>query len=764
MHWHYMEVMAVTAILMLGSLEQPTIAQQVLPFAAEIQRDLASHLESGLPNIDELVSGYQPPASFSPSLMIGNFEIESLDGIPWGGVVGQILRWRIPFGPHLLARIPHPEPDRFRADINIPGLDPKQNGVSLESVSVVYPRLGIENALVGKGKITGSTFTLACELYSLPSRQLIKRFDFSGPLSNFTVALDQLTLPLLEAIGVQLDDVTRTYLTQHSTSSFEELRRYGQFINKSKENPTPDELLAEAVSIWKSGIQLAGFVPLYCYALSINSERLGEEINTHLKEILERFKGHSAVEAFVYRMWYTEKGETPSIDFYKAYQQLAKDNPLDLIPMIRFGDQALEPQHASYQGIVVALNNVENFPMNYRSWWSLSADLMTMASQLAEENQGGDLAERCQAYSEACLNRALALHPVSMELWQDKANRMAQQEGLSQKTFDLVAKAVECGQRNPQYIRFWYNQAAMGNYDGMDPYPLIRVAEIAARYLPDDPQSIQYFGWIENGFYKAKDKLDNTLLCQRVKETAQVGRLFLEHYPILSLTPFIRSGDLDLVGLFVQRQFDRWQKDPSQNEANLYDLSEVALCLGNADLAEKCLNTLTPENYEGIPNGEDYLAAMKALIPAMRGNPGETCKLLEARIAEAEDNLYSRFRYVELSLTHPVNSEIRAECLKYLIDYAPEEVAYSKEKNGFLPRNHMANDVPLFCQDALRWITKGHLASAEGKHQEAMEAFQNAFPAIIQIQHTSFLQSYITFHEWKERRVLAEATQGKSGE
>jgi hypothetical protein len=769
MRWRFLDVFVLVVMLMVVSFEQSATAQQLVPFATEIRRDLASHLEGGLPEMTELVPGYRPPTSFLPSLIIGNFEIESQDGIPWGGILGQILRWRIPFGPHLLVRIPHPEPDRFRADLYIPGLDPKQIATGLEAVSIAYPRLGIENALVGKGRITSTTFTLSCDLYSLPARQLAKHFDFAGPLSDLPETLNQLILPVLEAIGVQLDEGTHSYLVGNSTSSFEELRRYGQFIVESNGNPTPDVLLAKAVSIWKEGIRLAGFVPLYCYALAQNSERLGEEINTQLQEIKERFKGHPAVEAYVYRMWYTEEGESPTIDFYTAYQQLVRDNPLDPIPLVRFGRLALDPKQASFQGIVVTLWAAEFFPMNYRSWWSLSTDLMNMGALLAAEDQSGDLTERCLAYSELCLDRALAMHPVSTELWQEKVNRMVQMEGLSPKTFELIEKVVEYGQRNPQYLRYWYNQAAMNNYGGGDPDAMIRVADIASRYLPDDPQTIQLYAWADDGMYGAEDTLDNASLCQRAGKLTQVARVLNEtqEHPTSILRAFLRSGLWDLARPVLRKRYEDWKANKGQGGAWQLDLAEIALILGEGELAQGFLDSYSPVKRDETPNKEDYLAALRALLPAANGNPEESQKLLETRIREAEDSLYSRLRYVELSLTHPVDPQIREECLKYLIDYAPDEIEYGDKQEGFQASRTDMSEAPRYYQDLLRWIAKGHRAKAEGNHTEALAAYQRAGIAerrMGTLISMADLRPHLLIFTWQERRAVVGVGEGNAKE
>jgi len=127
-------------------------------------------------------------------------------------------------------------------------------------------------------------------------------------------------------------------------------------------------------------------------------------------------------------------------------------------------------------------------------------------------------------------------------------------------------------------------------------------------------------------------------------------------------------------------------------------------------------------------NPEDAFESARALVIGKMGRWEEAKSMLKDRILEAEDNLFSMLRYLELGMETDLDPDIKEICVEYLIEYAPPPFEYAGTRGMGIPGE--AEDLaPSYYQDCLRAMAEGHLASAQGDHEKAMEAYRHAAKA-----------------------------------
>jgi tetratricopeptide (TPR) repeat protein len=698
----------------------------------EIRREIASRMDRPLPDIQTILPGYQPPPKNSVGLVIGNLDVSSADEIPWGIVIGQILRWQLPYGPPLLVRTPHLEPDRFRSDLYVPGTEQNRVAMDVDALVPAFKRLGLENGLTGKGKLDAAKYSLTFELYSLPDKSLKKTYSFEGIPSELPQIFGTLSVSVLADLGVEISDATRTAIIQSSPKSFEDLRWYAGMLKKA-ETIEVGALLEEIEEKWRSGADFPAMTPLLCFAIHKTLMEKGIDVGPKYQAILDRYPRHAGVTNSVYRGWSFSRDRRAMDKLLPALSRIIRENPLDSTALFRLGEAYMLGGGDPMEGLALILQAVEMFPRYFRSWWSLSVSLQRVRMVLfpdLEEQPLLDFYNEMDQISSACLSRALKMFPESPELTGVPQDQPAQGAGGGSQlsTGSAPSQTQATTETSPPRAGQAWNPKILAS-DEQDP----RLIIAALRESLDSPYSdstLQLFWRASNQLDQAdQDGMldDETLfsLAQELGEMAKDTFRFAVSGKISgALRCLLRCGMKDLAREEAHAEVNRYKESNEFNSRQREELAEVAIYLGDGDLATACFDSYKPMSTRSVPNREDFIESLRALIPAAQGRLDETKALLEKRIAESEDNLYSRLRYLEFSLQQPVEETVKQECVKYLIDYVPMEIKLGTRPNfqTQLPEGYG----PLFFQAILRHIAKGHVARASGDHVKALKCYREA--------------------------------------
>ncbi len=735
--------------------------------APEIRREIASRLNRPLPDIEAIIPGYHSPSKNNVGLVIGNLDISSADEIPWGRAIGQILRWQLPYGPTLLLRSPHVEPDRFRSDLYMPGVDRNQIAVGLDAIVPAFRRLGLENGLTGKGQLDAAKFSLTFELYSFPDKGLKKTYSFEGTPAEFPKVFGNLSTNVLNDLGVQITDATRTYISQASPKSFEDLSWYAG-IMKTADSIEAEALLDEIENKWKSGTDFPAMVPLLCYSINRALMEKGIDAGPKYQAILDRYPHHAGVANYIFRCWSNSGDGEAREKLLSVVSSVVKENPLDTTSLARLGETYLMGRGDPMEGLALILHSAEVFPRCYRTWWTVSICLRRARNVLfpgLEEQALLDFYNELDQISEACFARALKMFPDSPELLGIPPDQATQNVGRGSQAFpgSTSGQTQATTQKSPGAGMRW-NRGLIAQ-DEKDPRIIIE----ALKESMDSPYSDSTLRLFWNASFcldqADQDQMldDETLfaLAQELGAMAKDTFCFAVSGKMTgALKCLLRCGMKDLA-LKEAREVVKGYLDRNEFPSRERDeLAEVAIYLGDGDLAAKCFESYKPMSTRSVPNFEDFLESLKAMVLSVQGKPDETKALLEKRIAESEDNLYSRLRYLEISLQQPVNETIKQECIKYLIGYAPMEIEL-KVRPRFgggiqLPQGY----APMFYQAILRHIAEGHVARAVGDHVKALESYRQADALASKCSHILSLDlgfgesPHISHLLWDERRML----------
>lgn len=736
-------------------------------FPQEVRREIAKALRTPLPSIQEMIlPGLNEAPDSLPGLAVGNLVTSSVDGLPWGRAVGELLRWKIPFGPRLLLRTPHPERDRFFADLGSSEQDVEKAGTTLEELAPLFQRVGVENALTGSIRIGSETFSLQLRLHSLPSKSLRKELNAAGELESLPQTLGELSVQVLEEIGVSLDTGIRESISCPTPQTIAQLRRFAEILALKEQNPVT-ESWPPAQALWDEGALLPALGTDMIVAWYSNLKETEPTFLARLEELRTRFPDHCAIASLVMRYQFGVEPLEGKHRTYDSYRAVAESNPADLIALLRLSDAALNERQDARAAISISLHTAEAFPRNYRSWWSLSSCLQSAIQPLIQEAVGANpqgsmrLIELLQRYSARAFERALQLYPNSIDLLRFRLGSIWDSEGFSEEYWSIFDAIVEAGIRDPEF----FDQVNNGlGYAGTGDFEEVRkVLTASLRRVPLDGVNLKLFDHLQKAF-EGRDwagEVDPAVIYADAEAVAQallemVSRGRKASAIVGSLEACLRCGANDRVLEIARARFQSMKEGNSSNRQWSPWCAELAIGLGDGDLAEACLNEFKERSSAGTPNLEDYLSSLRALIPSRRGDPGKSKEELEQRIAEAEDNIYSCLRYLELGLNHPIDDKVKQECTKYLIDLAPEE--FPHETGPSIGMQSLQPEmIPRYIQDLLRWMAKGHLASLEGDHVSAEKYYMTARRAqrALKNRSSATLTPDPMVHLWRERRALA---------
>ncbi|MCA9449332.1 MAG: hypothetical protein KC931_19590, partial [Candidatus Omnitrophica bacterium] len=461
-----------------------------------------------------------------------------------------------------------------------------------------------------------------------------------------------------------------------------------------------------------------------------------EDYNDYLWEQAEsRFPGHTAV--FFSACWNTDWEETPDTreKVFETYRRIIAESPGYQPALYTFAEKMAQTKESPEEALALALQCVKSFPRSFRAWWALSFSTRQILDGFKYEIRQESLDEGMLPFFQLLsrmdflgMEKTIALNPTSPDVWQAKMYQAFSMFGAGDEYMEAFRRAVEYGREDVgPYQVLNYHLRGMWEHP---PYQLEGL-RTALEKIPEKYTAYQgLFEKLAFSFHSDGGPIDLPEGAIAVLDAAAekiINEKGVDKFIPKALEIYILSGNREAGVELLQRWIDRARNGKAEHPVQ-WSFVEQALFFNAPDLAMELLDLYgDPKRLVNL-NPEDAFESSRALVIGKMGRSGEAKSILEQRVLDAEDNLFSMLRYLELGLETDLDPKIKDICVEYLIDYAPPAYEYGQASVTDI-LGAPDSMTPSYYQDFLRAMAEGHLASAEGDHEKAVESYTHASQA-----------------------------------
>jgi tetratricopeptide (TPR) repeat protein len=425
-------------------------------------RDVKASLEDPLPPISKVVTRYKKPSMPAKSLLVADLINESDDGLPWGKVLGRILRWKIMFSPSIVLRMP--DIKTYYQDAWSYGMDDEDIGRSLESIKLVGKRLGIDYALSGKIRIVKDKLNLVLMLQEISSDKTVKIIRYSGNVRKIPQTIPAAVYKVYQALGIELNQNSWEYIAITTPLTFDELKSLVQLKAKIK-GASHEEAFKLVNEKWLQGVSLPFVAASYLYYL-----KPGEDLPAYhekLYKVYDKFPMDVGIELIVSRYIRNTGRDELLKAKIKRIQKIIRENLHDPTAMIILADFLVQSKHFK-ESLSVCIESLNRWPDNYRIWWNFSWVLMQYSWHLRGTALWVDIPGRAkrlvpelQYYALIAANEAVALNSDNADLWDQRMVVMGGYRPEFMQSF-YAAIRIDPKNRNVYEDALNYTQAKWG--------------------------------------------------------------------------------------------------------------------------------------------------------------------------------------------------------------------------------------------------------------------------------------------------------------
>ncbi|MCA9441750.1 MAG: hypothetical protein KC964_13150, partial [Candidatus Omnitrophica bacterium] len=400
-----------------------------------------------------------------------------------------------------------------------------------------------------------------------------------------------------------------------------------------------------------------------------------------------------------------------------------------------FAEKMAQTKESPEEALALALQCVKSFPRSFRAWWALSYSAGQISDQfqynISEESLDEEMFPFFQILASINglgMEKTIAINPTSADVWKAKMYQASGGFGWGEQYMEAFRKAVQYGPDDPgPYEILHYHMRGMMSFP---PYHL-EALQSALEKIPNRVNA--YLGLFETLAYGSHqgERLENLPpeYIQTLSRAAEiiVNEKRIDKHLLKALEIDTLSGNQEAARELLKRRVE--QEEANQGKHSIpWSLIEDAVFFGSPDLAMELLELYGDPKKLLKLNPEDAFESTRDLVIGKTGRWEEAKSRLKERILDAEDNLFSMLRYMELGLETDLDPEVKKVCVEYLIDYAPPPMEYGGNRDMGIPGD-LGSMAPAYYQDFLRAMAEGHLASVEGDHEKAVESYTHASQA-----------------------------------
>lgn len=410
--------------------------------------------ELSLPVVDSVVPGYERPKGVVPSLLVGDFMSDGVDGYEWGGLVGYMLRWRLGYTAPVQLRMP--DYNTFRTDTWYEGVAPGDQGRGMASLNTAAQRLGIKHILSGEMRVEAGQFYLNAYLTKAGTKAALNKYVHQGALDQLSDTLNEMASAVFVDLGVEPVPEIRTRIAPRLLTA-SHLKQAAWWM--SRDNWATEQERKQALTqLWIQGERILPIAAAYMYHLP-----WGDDVTAyHLQ--LDRMRGIYSGDVGIrlasarYRRW-SEDSPTQIQDKITRLKKLVSDHPNDPNMMIILGDE-LARASLTQEALVVCMEALKRWPDNYRVWWNMAYALNRHAWLVRGNSYWSEVSERGKRLFPQFKHLAREAMEVAVEMNPDNAKlhvtRMAIANGNNATMRESFRRAIDI---NPQH-REAYEEAA----------------------------------------------------------------------------------------------------------------------------------------------------------------------------------------------------------------------------------------------------------------------------------------------------------------
>jgi hypothetical protein len=743
------------SVCLAASLEKNVVGARVL-------KDLRLNLDQPVPDIQELLPGYSPPPADSISIMIGDFACDGLEDDSLGSLLGTVLRWKVmgtPGSDWILVPL---DSETLRKDLWKPNLPREEAAISLESLALSFDRYGSRHALAGHCSIGEKGYELDAILHSLPSQKEEHRFHESGPLEDLPAGLSRLALELHKELGAPLTEEASEWLSAPSPGRYENFEQYLRLQKESGEMSVQD-FLAEAGELLEESGNFPLAVLPFKEAVVRAQKVLGEDYNAELMKALDKYPNHPAVLTQLLPAMETAGSPETSKWVDARYEEVLVKHPNYLAPLLNYSQRKIHTSGDPAAGLALAIQATRSFPRDFRSWLYLSQTCRSGIDAFEKIRVQGrsdgiapfGVSRVLFTASQDTLEKSLWMCPHSPDLWRASMRHAMTAGGSGVGYLEAFEKAVEYGPREAEIYSEAHYLLNLWNIE--DPEIHLHILEKAVENIPDRGDAFARLFratgvWVLNNWIGTPDQFRDLGTLAEAARIVALREESLENY-YNNLKIFILSGDRESATAYIRRAVEAGREE-NRVTGWAWTVSEKASLLGELQVARELIDKIEPASPQAPPNYEDLLESYRALLLAREGDVEKAKAILETRAMTAEDNLYSRLRYIELGLEHPLDPKVEKSCLEYLIDYAPPAREYPESAQMYSDLS-MTGELPEVYQDLMRSLTEGHRAWKEGDYSAALKAYSHADRAKGLLARSGMPLPEVEFYLWRSQRRVA---------
>ncbi|MCA9430147.1 MAG: hypothetical protein KC940_06550 [Candidatus Omnitrophica bacterium] len=699
----------------------------------EVTKEIEERLNRPLPSIEEILPAYRSPEANPPSIVVGRFIDKNSDGLKWGFQLSSIIKWRLASIPGAAITMPPIKWRKMIEDLSSPELPKNSVGVSLRSLRLAYDRFGVDHALTGSVDVSGDVFDIHIQVHRLPEMTSLLDRRYPGNRGELIHTLPKICMDVLGAMGVELNDAQVKSISTPVASSDEFIQRMVE-LEAEFDNLKPEEQFDWIRLLWEEDHDCPFVVETYFYCLWSRRENLDKPIEQYLVNAALRFPGNEEVVKVVEEYLGYLGVE---IDVEKAsalYASIIGKEILNPQSLLLLSIYYLDYEDNPLAALRLSLQAATDYPRYFPAWSVLSHVARTCVSRIdyeivvpATTSETEDLFDYLDRLSFESLDRAINIFPTSPSLWVMKMYLNYRHYGPSTEQLNAFKKAVECGPDTDFVYEKLFNQLKKLPEGYLT--NAIEGLQAAARNIPKRNRVYRdFFKLVGNDLLEnwngTREEFEALEELNEVAEELVIQNQRLD-LADLGLWMFLCSNDKKSGGTVLKDTLEAYKRIGKAPGYTVWTCAEMAVAFGYPDIAEDYLDFFQDTSRMGTLNREDHIAAFDALVEAEMGHLESAKSLLEERMRRSEDNVFSMLRYLELGIRFETDSEPKQQAIRYLIDYAPNPIEYLDMDE--ISKEPIDRDLyPYFYQDLLRSLAMGHLASAEGRHEDAIREYEQA--------------------------------------
>ena len=459
----FLFVLALLSIVPIDSLADDGL---LLFYRDSLLKEFYDVMEDELPALSAVLPNYQRLEE-KPGLVIAEFDSETDDNLQWGLAIAGLMRYRLTYASAI--NVLMPALYSMAEDSWYDGMQKNESVYSLKSLQVLARHWGLDTALTGKVTKNHQRFTISLKRIGLDQGEVIDTMIFDGPSDNLDALIDQAVQWSYESHLKRVEPNLSRYLTT-STPSFSQLSQFAQMITLNW-----DGRYIEASAIAQELDRNTNVFP-EAAAMRIYLTSVGEDIQAHnntLRNIVTRYPGDQGVKLWASNRFTTRGGceDYTSYDcVYIRYQadlieektawakQVIKGQISAFEPMISLSnwmiDYGIPDRDYGYTaaGLVLAVELLQRWPQQYRSWWAFSYAVSQLAAVYRGYSAWSEVSAKGKRLHGPLLHianqatdRALALYSQSSNLW---GHKVAIAGGYSEDMMSAFRRAVQLNPHN----------------------------------------------------------------------------------------------------------------------------------------------------------------------------------------------------------------------------------------------------------------------------------------------------------------------------